>query len=151
MLFDEQTINLLKAVLKKNGHIDIPAQGTSMFPFIQEGNLCRFIVCEPQELKKGEVVLFHLETGQLTAHRYYGSKMMNNKSFFVFKGDTNLGFDQPVCEERIIGKLLYVQKEKSLLNVSDFRAFFWGKLILLFPMLSSILRQYLNRKSNILY
>ena len=59
MLFDEETIHFFKSVIRKNEYLDLPAEGTSMFPFIQEGDICRFCECDPLRLKKGDVVLFY--------------------------------------------------------------------------------------------
>lgn len=124
----------------------MPAKGTSMFPFIQEGDLCRFCLCNPIELKKGDVALFYTDKGQLIVHRFYERKMVDDATLYIFKGDTNLYSDQPVSQEQIIGKLLYIQKRESIMYVSYFRASMWRYFIIHFPIMSSILRKYVNHK-----
>lgn len=146
MLMDENTLTFLKRTINKDGWLELPAYGNSMFPFIKQGNICRFVPCEPSLLKLGDVILFYSQAGQLIAHRLVKIKTIHNRPIFLFKGDTNLGLDQPVEEEWIIGKLEHVQKRGKQLTPEHFMANLWGKLILSFPILSGILRKHLNRK-----
>ncbi|WP_226620272.1 S24/S26 family peptidase [Cytobacillus firmus] len=148
MLFDGEVIDLLKRTIQKDGCIDLPSVGDSMYPLIQKGEICRFIPCEPSLLNKGDITLFWAESGQLVAHRFYHAEMIHGLPHYVFKGDTNLGFDQPVGKDRIVGKLLYVQKASRKTNVEDLQAYAWGKLILAMPILSGILRKYLNNRKS---
>lgn len=146
MLFDEELIDLLKRTIQKEGCIDLPSEGDSMYPLIQKGEICRFIPCEPSLLNKGDITLFWAESGQLVVHRFYHAEMIQGFPQYVFKGDTNLGFDLPVSKERIVGKLLYVQKASRKVNVEGLDAYAWGKLILAMPVLSGLLRKYLNKR-----
>ena len=138
MLFDEQTIILFKSVIRKNEYFDLPAEGTSMFPFIQEGDLCRFCECDSLQLKKGDVALFYTNTGQLIVHRFYGRKVVDDEMYYIFKGDTNLGIDQPVLQEQIIGKLLFIKKRKSIMYASHFSASLWRDCYHSFSILSLV-------------
>lgn len=151
MLIDIHTFTLLKKTIKKDGWLELPAYGNSMFPFIQEGNLCRFAPCKTSLLKKGDIILFYTQTGQLIAHRFVKTKMVKNQTLFLLKGDTNLGFDQPIEEHWILGKLVSVQKKHVKITPDHLIARTWGKLILTFPALSGILRQFLNRKFKLQY
>jgi signal peptidase I len=146
MLIDETTFKLLKSAIHKDGWINLPAYGNSMFPYIQQGDLCRFTPCDPALIKKGDVILFYSETGQLIAHRFVQKKTINNKQLFLFKGDTNLGFDQPIEEENILGRLISIEKQTIKITSNHISARLWGKLILMVPALSGILRKLINRK-----
>ncbi|MFD0829818.1 S24/S26 family peptidase [Neobacillus sp. M.A.Huq-85] len=151
MLIDNLTFTILKKTIDKNGWLELPAYGNSMYPFIRQGNHCRFVPCQPLSLKKGEVILFHSQDGKLIAHRFIRTKMINQQQHFLFKGDTNLGFDQPIGEERILGRLVSVKKQHLKLSPDHISAKLWGKFILAFPGMSGILRKYLNRKLNLQY
>jgi len=141
-------MRLISNVIKRYGGVDLPAQGNSMFPFIREGDICRFDLCDGSLLKRGDIVLFHALSGHLIAHRFYQLKSIHNQLYYVFKGDTNLGLDEPVREDQLIGKLIYIQKGKTVLHQSNSAVKVWSKLILAFPVLSLLLRLYLNRKGN---
>ncbi|MDR6121925.1 signal peptidase [Bacillus sp. SLBN-46] len=146
MLIDEPIFKLLKQAINKDGWIELPAFGNSMFPYIRSDDVCRFSPCDSSQLKKGDVVLVQLQTGQLIAHRLVKKQIVNYQHVFILKGDTNLGFDKPIEEGQILGKLVDVKKQHIHLSPDHFIMRLWGGMILTFPVLSSILRKYLNRK-----
>jgi signal peptidase I len=146
MLIDEMTFSLLKSAINRDGWLNLPAYGDSMFPYIQQGDLCRFTPCNPAFIRKGDVILFSSDSGQLIAHRFVQKKTIKNKQLFVFKGDTNLGFDQPVEQERILGRLVSIEKQNIKITSNQVSSRLWGKIILTIPALSGVLRKLINRK-----
>jgi signal peptidase I len=149
MLFDPKTFIMLRNKVQSEGYIDLPAYGNSMYPFIQKGDVCRFTLADPSKLIKGDIVLFHSLTGQLIAHRLTNTKEFDGNRLFLLKGDTNLGFDQPIEERQIIGLLTYIQKGDKRIHMKGFSASFWGWLILSLPILSGWIRSYINKKEQI--
>jgi len=147
MLYNVETVDLLRYSLKKHEWIDLPAEGNSMYPLIRQGNVCRFMNCDPLTLQKGDIILFHAVSGQLVAHRFIERILVKNSLLFRIKGDTNLGFDQPIRQEQILGKLLYIKKGKIILYAFHFSVYIWGKIILSLPSLTKIIRRYLNIKN----
>jgi signal peptidase I len=151
MLIDHNTFQLLKRSIQSAGWLELPAIGNSMYPLIQQGEICRFNPIEAFSIKKGDILLFYTEKGQLIAHRLYRMERMYNQQFYLLKGDTNLGFDAPIQGDRIIGKLVCVQKKNKVIRPESLLPFFWGKVIQSFPLLSGILRKYLNRNVHLQY
>ncbi|WP_423409253.1 S24/S26 family peptidase [Heyndrickxia sp. MSNUG] len=151
MLFDEATICFLKSAVEKDGFLELPAQGNSMFPLIQRGDVCRFILSNPDSLEKGNIVLFHTEHGQLIAHRFLRKELIDENQHYILKGDTNLGCDVPVKEGQLIGKLSSIKKKDRELSVENSAANLWGMFILSLPFLSGMLRKYLNWKNQKLW
>ena len=139
---------LIANVLIKYGTIDLPSTGTSMYPLIRQGDICSFRACDPFVLKRGDIVLFFTESGQLVAHRFYKLEFNNGKYSFFLKGDTNLGSDEPVTEHQIIGKLTLIKRKNKILSTTSLTVNLWSKLILLIPTFSHWLRAYLNRKDS---
>lgn len=119
-----------------------------MFPLIREGDICRFQYCDSSQLSKGDIVLFHSSSGILVAHRLKQIQIVNNLTFYIFKGDSNLGMDKPISQERILGKLVWIQKGRSMLHMTSVTAYVWNKMILSLPILSQLLRMYLNRRES---
>ncbi|MGA9228006.1 MAG: signal peptidase I [Mesobacillus sp.] len=151
MLFDQATIRFLKSAVEKDGFLELPAQGDSMFPLIQRGDVCRFSPCSPDSLVKGDIVLFHTEHGQLIAHRVLHRQMIDGSLHYILKGDSNLGCDAPVKEGQMIGKLSSIKKKVRELSIERSIAKLWGKLILSLPFLSGMVRRYLNLKNHNLW
>jgi len=146
MQYSPEIINLLRNTLAKDGSLDLPSTGDSMFPYIKQGDVCRFTTCDPSRLKKGDIVLFWNLAGKLVAHRFHHYVKDKEEIFYVFKGDTNLGFDQPINKERILGKLLLIKRGKRRIYNENFVSILWGNIILSRPIFSGILRDYLDRK-----
>lgn len=146
MLNSQVEAQLIMKVLRKYGEIELPAQGTSMYPLIKQGDICTFTSCKPTSLYKGDIALFISFNGKIVAHRFCRTEYINNKQYFLFKGDTNLGLDEPVYHEHIIGKLAYIQKRTKKIKATNFPLNSWSKMILTFPIISYWLRLYLNKK-----
>lgn len=137
---------LLKEVIRKQGWVELPAEGTSMYPLIKQGNICRFVSCEAMKLKKGEIILFHTLSGCLVAHRLLSIESIHEQVTYVLKGDTNFGADEPVGQEQLIGKLASINKGKHRIKVPSVFVHIWSRMIVAFPILSVLLRAYLNRR-----
>jgi signal peptidase I len=146
MLANQEAVHLISNVMKKHKWIDLPAQGTSMFPYIQDGDVCTFVTCSPAELQRGDTALYHTVQGKLVTHRFVKQETINKYTFYMFKGDTNLGFDEPVGEQQIIGKLIYIKRRRRKISAGSVRSILWSKSILSLPYLSQWLRSYLNSR-----
>jgi signal peptidase len=146
MQFNKEESRLVSKVLKKYRLIDLPAQGTSMFPLIKEGDICTFRSCDPSKLKKGDIVLFFSSESKLVAHRFYQSKRIDNEQLFLFKGDSNIKEDHPITREHIIGKLAFIKRKRKKISITQFQYEIWSKAILLFPIISYWLRSFLNKR-----
>lgn len=149
MQADEGSLRLITKVIIEKGFIDIPAEGTSMFPLIEQGDICRFVSCETSMLKRGDVVLFLAPSGPFVAHRYYKTLTEGNRTLYMFKGDTNISFDEPIVREQIIGRLEFVRKAKRTIYTTRLAANLWSFLILFFPWSSQLLRVHLIRKGRL--
>jgi signal peptidase len=148
MQASRETLPFLTEVMKKHGSIDLPAEGNSMFPFIQAGDICRFVSCDPLTLKKGDIVLFQTAAGHFVAHRLHRILSAGDQPRYICKGDTNLGTDEPVGQDRILGKLDAIQTNKAIRKY-ELVAHVWSKMILTFPLLTPLLRTYLNKREHI--
>lgn len=146
MLIDQNTFLLLKSSINRDGLLELPAYGNSMYPYIKQGDKCSFTQFDLTTIEKGDVILFITKTGQLIAHRYVFSQTIGDKNLYICKGDTNLRIDNAIEHEQILGKLVLIKKHNITLKHDQLICFFWGKLILAIPFLSEILRKYLNFK-----
>ncbi|MDR7073351.1 signal peptidase I [Fictibacillus barbaricus] len=151
MQVNQVTVDLIRRVLKEKGNILLPANGKSMFPFIRQGDICHFKDCHPSMFKKGDVILFVMPPNQLVAHRFIKRIHVDNRISYLFKGDTNLLFDEPVLSDQIIGKMTMIERRKKLLDLNNNWSNIWGLLIIHLPMMSKILRKVTYRKEDFQY
>ncbi|WNB92477.1 signal peptidase I [Bacillus sp. NEB1478] len=151
MLVNQVTVDLIQRVVKVNGNILLPANGKSMFPFIRQGDICHFKACHPSMIKKGDIVLFVMPSNQLVAHRFIKTIHVDNRVSYLFKGDTNLLFDEPVLSDQIIGKMIMIERRNKSIDLSNNWSNLWGLLIIHLPMMSKILRKVTYRKEDFQY
>ncbi len=143
---DRENAQMVAHVMQVKGWIDLPARGSSMFPLIRQNDVCRFIPCQAEELKKGDIGLFHDSAAGIVAHRFYRSIPLDDKLHYLFKGDANAAFDPPIGQEQLLGKLVYIRKHKANIGMDRAVPICWGKAVVSFPVLSRALRGYLIRK-----
>lgn len=143
-------IRLITREIKRNGWINLPAEGNSMYPLIKAGDMCRFEVIRPSQMKRGDIILYRSVTEQLIAHRFIKEEITKGRHQYILKGDTNLGYDSPISEEDIIGRLIIVNKGFYKLRLkSNIFTLIWGILMIQQNMISGFLRKYLNLKSRL--
>ena len=143
MLYEEDALSFLKEQIKKKGTISLPADGISMFPLIKANEVCRFTSFEIDEMNKGDIMLFHSHTGRLIAHRFYQKiRLEGKRELYVFKGDANRWYDEPVPPENLLGKLITIHKGNVQLEAKGMRVKYWGKAVIYIPFLSRAARGY---------
>ncbi|MBM7618247.1 signal peptidase [Bacillus tianshenii] len=140
---DERIVSIVREVLLKKGWIDLPSHGTSMYPLIKEGDICRFSSCNPSELKKRDVILFSTPSNSFVAHRLI--QMDNTR--VICKGDGNLGFDPPIEQTHILGKLMYIKRNDKNIHLDNFSLKVWGHFVQSVPVVSTVIRLYLKHKT----
>ncbi|MYL69927.1 signal peptidase I [Halobacillus litoralis] len=144
MSLDSPTRLVIAEVLLSKGGIDLPATGTSMYPLIREGDVCRFVPLDCENLKKGDILLYQSNHGQLTAHRL----IHKAGDAYLFKGDSNLGKDDWVYSDQLLGKMLYICKSYKVIHLNGLLGKTWTWSILTFPSVSKVLKRFLALKSN---
>ncbi|MFB5189243.1 signal peptidase I [Alicyclobacillus fastidiosus] len=150
MQYSADSVELLRLRIRQQGWIEIPSSGTSMYPLITEGNLCRFHPAIPGQIKEGDIILFSTAQGRLLGHRVFKMSRQNGQFEYLCKGDTNRFPDDPVTETQIVGRLFIVRKRWCSLRTDGFIGRFWTKLMVLFPTGGLWIRWCLNRRSTLL-
>lgn len=138
---------MIKEYIKSNGYIEIPAEGTSMYPIIKEDDVCKFeLIHDVTSVKKGDIILFETTNQKLVAHRFMKTVNQNQSLQFICKGDTNLSCDDPVTKQQIIGRLTAITRGDTVIFTNSLLFFLWMRLIVTIPILSTFLRAYHNKR-----
>lgn len=146
MLFPKESLQLISRVIGKNGWIELPAQGTSMYPLIRKGDVCRFIPAEAASIRKGDILLYHTPHGSLIAHRFCRLVTRDYERQYLCKGDSNLAHDEAITRDQLLGKMAWIERNGRIIHASGLVASVWGRAILAAPVISLFVRLYLNRK-----
>lgn len=135
-----QLASIIGRMIQRNGQIDIPSSGKSMMPLIREGNVCRFVAVQISELRRGDILLYAAEDGELVGHRLIRVEEQDGEKRFICKGDSNLRPDPPLLPNRVLGKLVSVKKARYTIEVGKGIAWWWGQWLVHMPWLSWFIR-----------
>jgi signal peptidase I len=110
-------INNIQSLWMKAGkEKTIMAHGTSMQPFIQDGDLITFKpLIQGEHIRIGDIAVF---TGHssLIAHRIIDRVQINGKTWFKEKGDNNY-YSTVIPDDVILGKVAAIYDESKILKV----------------------------------
>jgi signal peptidase len=146
---DSAAVQAIKLAIERQGWIELPSNGCSMFPLIRQGSVCRFSR-DLEPVRVGDVLLFVSLAGALVGHRLHRIERDGAAVRYVCRGDSNLTFDAPVTAERIVGKLTDIRTANARIRADDRRFRIWRRIMLHAPVVTRIVHHYLGwrRKRN---
>lgn len=104
-------ILLAREILGDGGRIRFRAHGTSMRPFIYDGDLLEVHPCDPGGLQAGDIILYQTRFDGILAHRIYKIKDASGKKSFLPQGDANPSPDGWITPDQILGKVVIIIKQ----------------------------------------
>lgn len=90
--------------------------GTSMRPFLDEGDVVTLAPVRTDELRIGDIALVRRSSDSLTLHRLVG-KMKGSQSLLIFQGDAVNQSDEPVTSTQVIGRVIEIQKAHKRISL----------------------------------
>jgi len=100
-------VEILQAVLDKRVPVRFRAKGSSMTPFIKDGDVITVFPLEGSQPRLGDIVAFtHPVTRSLAVHRLIGKKGPD----FRFKGDNVSGIEDIVALNSLLGCVKLVER-----------------------------------------
>lgn len=99
---------LLRDVLAKGKAFRFRAKGSSMSPFVKDGDIITVSPLRGREPRTGEIAAFlHPKTGRVAVHRI----VRTAGGLFLLRGDNSLDADGALHRERILGIVTEVLRE----------------------------------------
>lgn len=102
-------------LLDHNKSIKFKARGSSMRPYIKDGDIVEVEPVNHSQIKKGDILLFRGDLERLYLHRILKTK--GNE--FVLKGDSSKTVDGVIGPEKIIGRLISITKKNTTIKVNS--------------------------------
>ena len=107
-------LSLLQAVLDKGANFRFKARGTSMVPFIHDGDL--ITIAPLTRVATGSIVAFtRPETGQLVVHRVVAKR---REEFFISGDGSSLHSDGWIPRKNIVGQLTKIERNGQNIRLS---------------------------------
>ena len=88
------------------------ASGTSMFPFIREGDILLVNNCSVNNLHTADIAVCKIE-GKSFAHRV----LWNAKDFLFLKADMHF-FVEKIHKSQVVGKVKSITRNRDIINLS---------------------------------
>ena len=126
---------LLKTELSANGIVRVRLLGTSMGPFIKNGDMAIIKKIEIKDIHIGDVILYHIGEDFFT-HRVF----KKGNSFLTLKADAVTGVDRYVSFEEVMGKVVAIEKKNRILDLQSSKWRIINYFILFYSLGLSTLR-----------
>jgi hypothetical protein len=121
--------DLVEEILRGGAAVRFQASGRSMQPTIADGDVITIEPVLASELREGEVALYRSERG-LMAHRLR-ARAPGANGRCTFRGDARGARDERVRSERIMGRLVRIERQGAQMpRLRRVRAFVRASLVL---------------------
>ena len=140
-LTSAQATELTEDVLARGGEISFRAQGSSMRPFLKDGDYLRVVRSPTRQLAVGDIILYRAGKGGLAAHRLVGWRKKGNKRTIVARGDSPGSVREEVQEPQVIGVVVASRRGGTSRDLQGIK---WRSAGLLWSLLPSPLRSCLS-------
>jgi predicted N-acetyltransferase YhbS len=109
-LDDKAFASLSAEILRQGDSFQFRAHGSSMAPFIRDGDLLTIAPVDAAGLEIGDVVLHCTRRDQIVAHRVVGRTAAGGELLLETRGDARLTSDIPVPAGGVLGRAIRVQR-----------------------------------------
>lgn len=102
------------ANLLQSGHaVRFRAGGSSMTPFVRDGDILTVMPVGNTRLRRGDIVLYRRADGRVIAHRILGQEIGHGRPILKIRGDARTGNPESVPADQILGYVARVQRGNS--------------------------------------
>lgn len=106
--------SLFQEILNKDIIIRVKVTGNSMKPFLKGNETVTIRKVCSKEINVGDLIFFKDNNELPVLHRIISIKSNNeNKTIFVTKGDSLIFTDDPIKENRVLGKVIKIEKYQN--------------------------------------
>jgi len=138
----DEFIKLSSEILGIGESFSFQAHGSSMYPFIQDGNILTIESVSYPALKVGDIILYKSLGDRLVVHRIVGEKKQTDQQFFLTRGDALFHNDGWIYSDQVIGKVKSIQRDKKLITLDQkllyLITYLWHKLYPIGPFFIKI-------------
>jgi len=121
-LSGKEFADLSAEVIGTSASIRFRARGGSMSPFIRAGDVLTVDPVRPEEIGRGDVVLYRSAGGRALAHRVLGRRGHH----YLIRGDGSAGKCEIVSCHEILGKVNRIDRDGALVPPRRTLALAWA-------------------------
>lgn len=122
---NEEFCGAVRQMLEEGKDVDFTVTGNSMWPLLKHGrDRVVLTLCKPQDIRKGDVILFEALPSKFLLHRITKIK----GSTFESTGDFNSFRDGYFPKECVIGKAVRIIRKDKSYDAESFLMLFYSAL-----------------------
>jgi len=110
---------LSAAIVERGGSFSFQAHGSSMFPFIRDGDTLAIRPINPAELDVGDVAFYKSAPDRLTAHRIVRVQAHSDGILLLARGDASTGATEIVQPNQVLGCVVSLQRRGHIIRLDD--------------------------------
>jgi signal peptidase len=139
--------NELRKEAIKNGHsVQTIASGTSMFPFLRNGDILTIDPTPIELIKRGDIVVFENEQKWI-AHRVIRIQSVDGAIQITTRGDARISSDPTVNKTNYVGLISAFERDLKKKSLSSFRKKLDSQVHLLGGLALSFALNFIARKT----
>lgn len=115
---DAEFAGLCAQLLSRGTSVRFKARGSSMRPFIMDGDFITVVPVSASQLRLGDVALYSGKTGALHAHRVITVTRRSGRIVLVVRGDASMGQMERVASDHILGRVALVVRGGKSFSIS---------------------------------
>jgi len=108
---------LSAAITERGGSFSFQAHGSSMLPFIHDGDILAIEPANPNQLAVGDVVLYQSTPGRIIAHRIVRVLHQAGGRLLHVRGDAATGPAETVRSDQVLGRVVSARRGERLLHL----------------------------------
>lgn len=111
---DHSEFTRLSSEILGEGHrLRFTAHGSSMAPFVRDGDVLTVLPVDDALLKLGEIVFYRSAGDSLIAHRIVGLELDGKVPMLRVRGDSSPGTEEFVSKDNILGLIESVERSEG--------------------------------------
>jgi len=118
-LSQDKLMELSSSVLSRGGSFSFKAHGSSMYPFIRNGDILTIQPVEVAALKVGDIAFYRTSEKRLAAHRVVDKKHQGDKLMLLMRGDSVFKNDGWIYSDKVFGKVVGIQRDKKFIQLDQ--------------------------------
>ena len=116
--FRTDTLKLYQDILNSGLYLRMKVTGRSMSPFLRGEEILTIKKVPYTSLRRGDLILFKNHIGYPVLHRIIKKKQdQDDVITFQTKGDAMIAFDEPVRNNKILGKVCKIEDGSKYINM----------------------------------
>jgi len=127
--------SLSKEIYSKGGALYFRIRGSSMYPFIRDGDILAIQPVEITDLKLGDIVAFQSTSQNLVAHRLIQKQFQKGDIFLRTRGDAAWELDDYISKKQIVGRVFKIKRGQKVILINSH---FWRLVSIIWTKCSSL-------------